>query len=209
MKKKSQKIARIGYLGILASYLILLTSFILFCFILETPNKIVLGACLGVALLLLFISIQLTTKEILEEKTNIDKILKFLCALPLFIIFLPLALIALIFIFIDAFKNSFSRQTKPLRKKGFILSKRKQNKTVVYSFKKENCIVEIIPNASYQISFNDGKIFEKVEDSKLGTIEERNELKDIIEKYNGCDYRDRDIYLPDRHYISFLIRNLS
>ena len=69
-------------------------------------------------------------------------------------------------------------------------------------------MIIIIPNNLYQISFNDGKTFEKISDTKLGTIEEREELKDIIEKYNGCDYRDRNMYDPTRYYISFLIKNL-
>ena len=159
-------------------------------------------------LLLLFVSIHLTEIGKKENENKIDKCLKFLCFLPLYIILLPFALVALIFILIDSIKNSFARQTKPLRKKGFSLSKNKQNKAVVYSLKKEACVIKIIPNNLYQISFNDGETFEEISTTKLGTIEEREKLKDIIEKYNGCDYRDKDMYDPTRCYISFLIKNL-
>ena len=203
---------RIGYFGILVSYLIFVFTFVFFCFIEKEGNALFLACCLFGGLAFLAVSLLLASKryEIAPKESKLDEWLRKLCFFPaLLVITLPCFLISACMIIFDFIVNNFRGKIKVLRKKGFSYSKTKQGGKNVYRLQKGDCIVSIIPEQRYEISFDGGQTFENIADSVLGTKEEREELKRVIFEYNHCDYRDKDLYDVTRAHVHFLLNNIK
>lgn len=203
---------RIGFLGILFSYAIFLFAFVYFCFVNPQGSKWLLAFCLVGGVLTLFVSLLFTSTryEIPPKESKLDDWLRKLCFFPaLLVIALPCFLISANMILIDFIVNSFQKKVRALLKKGFSYSKIKQNGKTTYRLQKGDCIVKIIPEQSYEISFDGGETFESIANSVLGTKEEREELKRVIFEYNHCDYRDKDLYDITRAHVHFLLNNIK
>lgn len=203
---------RMGYFGILFSYIIFIFIGVFFCDINPNADKLLLALSLVGTLTLLFVSLALTYTryKIAPKESKLDEWLRKLCFFPaLLIITLPCFLISLGMIIFDFIVNNFRRKIKALQKKGFSYSKTKQGGKNVYRLQKGDCIVSIIPEQRYEISFDGGQTFENIADSVLGTKEEREELKRVIFEYNHCDYRDKDLYDVTRAHVHFLLNNIK
>ena len=109
----------------------------------------------------------------------------------------------------DFIIGAFRRKIKALKKKGFSYLKTKENGVKTYYLQKGDCIIKIIPEKVYEISFDGGENYQSIADSLLGTKEEREELKKTIFEYNNCDYRDKDLYDITRAHVRFLLNNIK
>ena len=203
---------RIGYCGILLSYAIFLFNFVYFCFVNPEGSKVLLTVCLICGILALFVSLMFTAKryEIPPKESKIDDWLRRLCFFPaLFFVTVPCFLISAVAVLYDFIVNSFRRKLKALKKKGFSFSKIKEGGKVIYRLQKGDCIINIIPEKLYEISFDGGENFQSIADSFLGTKEERADLKKTIFEYNHCDYRDKDLYDITRAHVRFLLNHIK
>lgn len=79
---------------------------------------------------------------------------------------------------------------------------------MAYLFAKDNCVIKIIPDVSYQISFDHGDSFIDIVDSRLGTYEDRQCLAELVHRYHSCDYRDKDMYALTPAFVKFLVEKL-
>ncbi len=61
---------------------------------------------------------------------------------------------------------------------------------------KENIIIKISEFDTYEISANGGNTFERVESSTVFSADQREEFRRNFSKFNGCDYRDKELYDP-------------
>lgn len=201
---------RLGYVGILVSYGVLLFTFVYFCFIKKNSGGL-LALCLVGGITLLFASLWLasTRYAVAPKESLLDEWLRKLCFFPaLLFICAPCFFISAIMIIFDFIVHNFRKKVKALCKKGFSYSKSKDGGQTVYRLQKGDCIVKIIPEYCYQISFDGGEKFENIADSVLGTKEEREELKRVILQRSTCDYREKDLYDVTRKHIQFLAKNI-
>ena len=204
---------RIGYIGIIVSYIILACTAV-FCILVSTTDRwIVPGILIVLGLGLLFFSLLLietnTTKEdlVVTENRKLDLWLKAIAYLPVIVILgIPLIIISSVVTLIDYVQNNFKKQTKPLKTAGFKIEPRKQGKNRLYLFIKDDCVVKITPNESYEISVDGGTSFINIVDTDMGTYEERQNLADRLQAYKTCDYRDQDLYEPTAAFVAFIVK---
>ena len=134
---------------------------------------------------------------------KIFSVLGIILLLPIFIIYAIIASIILCFTGIN--KKSFRKLTA----KGF----QYRYKHKKYILQKENVVIEVFHNLEeYNISFDGGETFVKVEDSHLGTVYEREELKFQLYEYQHSHPVDRqrgDAVPPLDYYIAFLTAHLE
>ena len=130
------------------------------------------------------------------------KALTVLCIIPL----LPAVLVVAV---ISAIVSGSKKKFKPLIKMGF----KYRYKDKKYTLQKENVKIEIPYNEEeYLISFDSGESFVKIEESHLGTADDRQELKLKLNKYLNAHPLDKqrgDAYPPITDYVDFLKDNLS
>ena len=204
---------RIGYIGIIVSYIILACTAIFCIFVSPLNIGIVPKILIVLGLGLLFFSLLLieknTTKEdlVVTENRKLDLWLKAIAYLPVIVILgIPLIIISSVVTLIVHVRNNFKKQTKPLKMAGFKRETRKQGKNRRYLFIKGNCVVKIIPNESYEISVDGGTSFINIVDTDMGTYEERQHLAYLLKAYKTCDYRDKDIYEPTAAVVALIVK---
>ncbi len=170
----------------------------------------------GIAILIFATLNILLALYLLDKKTYklskegiLEKFLKQIVLLPVYILFLPFIIIISLFILFTSIKTSLYLVSKPLRTKGFKY-KRKKKPWVVY-LTKNNIIIKF-SYESYQISFDSGITYINIIDTELGTMEERNILKDKVVEYIGSSSLERqkgDIIDPIHDFIKFLNKYLD
>lgn len=104
----------------------------------------------------------------------------------------------------------FSKQLKRLKNVGYKISKVKANRQKVYLFTFKSLVIRFLPNKIHDISFDGGETFVPIVESNIGTLQEKENLKNLQYQYNTCDdYRDRDMYDSTKAFIDFIIKNVS
>lgn len=199
-------------------YLLLILSYLMVGFILIFYNIInphynnLLGIIMTIIVVIIWIVIPIVLvkykKKELAEKYN-DKLENWLMAtalLPVIIVLSPLVIIFLIMVLIDMINNRFYKKCKSLRKKGFKYKQEKKGKNRIYLLSKENNIFMFTSDYVYSVSIDGGQTFTNMIDSSFFNYEERTLIKERIIKFNGCDYRDRDIYEPTDFIIEIIDR---
>lgn len=144
-----------------------------------------------------------TGKKIVKGFTSVFAVIAVILFLPLIIVF---SIVMGCFTLLTApRKKTFSALTA----KGY----RYQHKNKKYILEKENIKIEILHNLEeYYISFDGGKTFAKVEESTLGTAQDREELKFHLHEYQCAPplYKQRgDAVPPLAEFIAFLDLYLS
>lgn len=120
---------RLGYIGIILSYLMLAFAAVFFTVIMPEHNKILLGILISLGILLMVVSIRFATREGIATKNKLDNCLEIICWLPVVIVVgIPVIITVFFEALFDSIRNNFKRQTKPLKKAGFALSSRKEDK---------------------------------------------------------------------------------
>lgn len=84
-----------------------------------------------------------------------------------------------------------------------------EDRKKVYYFTYDNLVLRIIPNTTYEISFDKGENFMDVVDSNVGTYQEIEHLKFIQHQYKTADYRDKDLYDSTTEFVKFIVKNIS
>lgn len=88
--------------------------------------------------------------------------------------------------------------------KGFVLTKEKKHKMPIYLLTKEDIVIKICEFDVYEISMDYGVTFTPINESTFVSYNDKTEIEDIINKYNSCDIRDRDIYDPTTKIIAII-----
>lgn len=102
------------------------------------------------------------------------------------IIFFPLT----ISIFILATQRcNMKKRFKCLTNKGY--SCRKEKGKNIYYFTKDNAVIRIIQDSEYKISYDGGKNYIDIVESELGTMEEREKLKEVMTEYENAHPVDK------------------
>ena len=136
---------------------------------------------------------------------KIDNIVGKIFAVLGVILLLPIMIVyALVAAIIHCFTGGTKRSFRKLTAKGF----KYQYKNKRFILQKENVVIEILHNLQeYNISFDGGETFVKVEESHLGTASEREELKFQLYEYqhsHPVDMQRGDAVPPLDYYIAFL-----
>lgn len=141
-----------------------------------------------------------------EEKPEdkIEKWLRRIALFPLIILFVPVVIGAIFFVVYEMIADRMKNKAKPLLKKGFALRKEKIKKDVFFYLTKENVVIKIKEFDVYEISVDSGATFEELKVSNVITVEDREQIQDVIIKFEKCDYRDRDIYDSTRGIVSII-----
>ena len=138
---------------------------------------------------------------IIEIEKNIFKKIVYTISEILIIPFLLLYLLINLFI-----PNGIVRKKdfKKLIKKGF----KYQYKNRAYYLSRDNIIIQILYNLeNYYISFDNGNDFVRIEESKLGSQHDRDELKFRLHEYITAPslYKQKgDVVPPISYFIDFL-----
>ncbi len=169
------------------------------------------SAIIIIAILNIFLALYLLDKKTnkVASKSILEKILEYIVKLPIIILLIPLIILIFIFSLFTSISSSIFLVSRALRKKGFKY-KSKTRPWIVFLTK--NNIVIKFSYESYQISFDTGESYINIFDSDLGTIEERNILKDKVIEYidaNPLDKQRGDVVDPINDCIKFLNKHLD
>ncbi len=123
-----------------------------------------------------------------------------------YILFIPIMIISLPIII---FSLPFFKRYNTEKRFGFLLKKSYtlEINNKIFKYKKDNTIISIIQDKEYKISFDNGTTYINLYESNIGTEEERNILKEVMEKYNytiPIDKRRGNAIDTAKYYIAFL-----
>lgn len=204
---------RLGYIGVILSYVIFASAAIFFNFVLPSYRGIVVGALIVVGVIISFVSMYLIEVKAAAEVTDNDKIdslLRVICYIPVIVVIgIPILILSTCFTLIDYVRNNIKKQIKPLIAIGFELRLQRQEKKKVCFLTKGECVIKIIRNELYEISFDNSVSFVNITDSSLGTPKEKQDLLDSVYRYNNCDYRDREGIELTPLFVDFLVKNIG
>lgn len=203
---------RIGFILIDISYLMMILDIFMFCNIQESYVFIPGIFLIFIVLMILFgiYLIGIRNHNIIDSKeTKLDSALKIIALIPVVtLLAIPFIIIEII-IFLFCKEKSFIQKTKPLRKLGYKMKVETEDRKKIYYFTYDNLVLRIIPNTTYEISFDKGKNFMDVVDSNVGTYQEIQHLKLIQHQYKTADYRDKDLYDSTTEFVKFIVKNIS
>ena len=144
-----------------------------------------------------------TGKKIVNGFTRFFTVIAVILLLPLIIVF------GIVLVWFTLSTAPRKKTFSALTAKGY----RYQHKNKKYILEKENIKIEIFHNLEeYYISFDGGETFVKVEESTLGTAQDREELKFHLLEYLGAPSLDKqrgDAVPPLAEFIAFLDMYLS
>lgn len=203
---------RIGFILIDISYLIMILNIFMFCNIQES-YVFIPGILLIFNVLMLLFGIYLIGIKnyniINSKEIKLDSVLKIIALIPVVVLLAIPFIIIEIIIFLFCKEKSFIQKTKPLRKQGYKMKVETEDKKKVYYFTYDNLVLRIIPNTTYEISFNKGENYVDIVNSNIGTYQEIEHLKLIQHQYKTADYRDKDLYDSTTEFVKFIVKNIS
>ena len=203
---------RIGFILIDISYLIMILNIFMFCNIQES-YVFIPGILLIFNVLMLLFGIYLIGIKnyniINSKEMKLDSVLKIIALIPVVVLLAIPFIIIEIIIFLFCKEKSFIQKTKPLRKQGYKMKVETEDKKKVYYFTYDNLVLRIIPNTTYEISFNKGENYVDIVNSNIGTYQEIEHLKLIQHQYKTADYRDKDLYDSTTEFVKFIVKNIS
>ena len=203
---------RIGFILIDISYLMMILDIFMFCNIQESYVFIPGILLIFIVLMILFgiYLIGIRNHKIIDSKeTKLDSALKIIALIPVVtLLAIPFIIIEII-IFLFCKEKSFIQKTKPLRKLGYKMKVETEDRKKVYYFTYDNLVLRIIPNTTYEISFDKGENFIDVVDSNVGTYHEIEHLKLTQHQYKTADYRDKDLFDSTTEFVRFIVKNIS
>ena len=203
---------RIGFILINISYLIMILDIFMFCNIQESyvfiPGILLIFNVLMLLFWIYLIGIK-SYNIINSKETKLDSALKIIALIPVVVLLAIPFIIIEIIIFLFCKEKSFIQKTKPLRKQGYKMKVETEEKKKVYYFTNDNLVLRIIPNTTYEISFNKGENYVDIINSNIGTYQEIEHLKLIQHQYKTADYRDKDLYDSTSEFVKFIVKNIT
>jgi len=139
---------------------------------------------------------------------KINKVFETIFSILFGILFiLPAAIIVLI----DCIRNKIflAKQFRKLKNAGYKITKVKDNGKKVYLFTFDLLVIKFSENEIHDISFDGGKNYIPVVESNIGTLQEKEHLKELNYQYYTNDYRDRDMYDSTEEFIKFILKNIT
>ncbi len=169
----------------------------------------------GIALLLfsiinMFIGLYFLDRKVKEDGkgSKAQKILKYIVKLPVYLLLAPFLIIGVLCYLPFVLLTSEYALSKPLRKKGFRYKRERKPYTVLLI--KENIIIKFAYEI-YKISFDRGETFVDIVDSDLGTLEEKESLRDKMIEYQSASSLSKqrgDVVAPTEEFVIFLDKYL-
>ncbi len=153
--------------------------------------------------------------ESLMKRTMVMKLLKKINNIFTFIFFtIPFTILMLpiivLFTLIDSKKYNVKKRFRFLINKGYIVKKDKVFSNV-YSFINNPIIIKVNQNNYYIISYDNGMSFVNIYDTEIGSLEERNKLREVMIEYQEAHPVDKqrgDVVDTAQFYINFLRKYL-
>ena len=201
----------------LASYITLIVDAIFLCvyYVIKKNHEVpmelwaILSLAIPLAILCITSLIVRNKKIDLDESFENNRIYRYFCNVLTVLCIIPVLPVVLIIAVVSAIVSSSKRAFKPLIKIGF----KYQYKDKKYTLQKGNVKIEIPYNKEeYLISFDSGESFVKIEESHLGTADDRQELRLKLNEYlnaHSLDKQRGDAYPPLTDYVAFLKKHLS
>jgi hypothetical protein len=118
--------------------------------------------------------------------------------------------IIVLFTLIDSKKYNVKKRFRFLINKGYIVKKDKVFSNV-YSFINNPIIIKVNQNNYYIISYDNGMSFVNIYDTEIGSLEERNKLREVMIEYQEAHPVDKqrgDVVDTAQFYINFLRKYL-
>lgn len=142
--------------------------------------------------------------KVLKKLNNIFTFIFF--TIPFIIITLPMIIV---FTLIDSKRYNVKKRFRFLMNYGYAFKKEKANE---FNFVKSPIIIKIKQDVEYKISYDNGISFVNIYDTEIGTLEERNKLREVMIEYqetHPVDKQRGDAVDTAQFFIAFLNKYIN
>lgn len=200
---------KFSYIGVILSYCLLIATAVYYIFFSEGTQGLWAQLLVGLGVLLL--SLALLAKSGAGEHTGAERVLRTVCLLPVYLLLIPLFLLALVFLFFHliyyGFAYGIKKQARPLIKLGFKYSACREGGAKAHYLRRGDCVFRIIDNAVFDVSSDGGASYSSVFDSEIGEAAERAALRKLFEDYLAAGEKEKEDLDVTSFVLRFLVRN--